>query len=108
MAMTLKRNTTPTIPIKISGISSLNEVVLVFKNETSPSTPILFKKTVRNFTSSQGNWVATVTLTTAETMKFRAPEVFVDVYPISGSTVYNTGEALRYEVIDSLLQEAII
>jgi hypothetical protein len=107
MAMTLKRNTTPTIPIKINGISSLNKVLLVFKNERFPGAPILFEKEITSFKNLGSSWVVTVTLSAAETMKFRAPEVFIDVYPISGNTIHNTGSALRYEVIDSLKPEVI-
>jgi hypothetical protein len=112
MAMVLKRNTTPTIPIKINYVDDVDCVMLVFKNENSPSIKPLFCKKVgidpnTLLTRTETGYIATVLLTTEETFQFRRPEVFVDIYPIKDNTVYNAGEFVRYEVRDTFLETAI-
>lgn len=112
MAIVLKRNTTPTIPIKINYVDDVDYVMLVFKNENSPSVKPLFCKKVgidenTLLTRTETGYMATVLLTTEDTIQFRRPEVFIDIYPIKNNTVYDAGEFVRYEVRDTFLEEAI-
>lgn len=110
----LKRNTTPAIPIRVNGVdfNKLDKVILGFKACKHNNTPLLLKKTIMKEsgvfkdTSSSG-FTVVVTLTTKDTFELKPGDLFVDVYPIVGTAVINTGAPLRYEVIDTLLDEVI-
>lgn len=111
----LKRNTTPAIPIRVDGVNynNLTKVVVGFKAEKTLNSSLLFKKTYtkgdgRFSDTSTSGFTLTMELTTEETFKLKAGDLFVDVYPIVGSSVINTGMPIRYEVIDTLLDEVII
>lgn len=110
----IKRNTTPAIPIRVNGVdyNSLDKVVLGFKACKHKTTPLLFKKTITKANgifkdTSTSGFTVVVTLSTKETFSLKPGDLFVDVYPVVGTAVINTGAPLRYEVIDTLLDEVI-
>lgn len=111
----LKRNTTPAIPIRVDGVdyNSLTKVVLGFKGCKHKDTPLLLQKTITKDTgifqdTSSTGFTMIVTLTTKETFALKPGDLFVDVYPVVGNAVVNTGAPLRYEVIDTLMDEVIV
>lgn len=111
----LKRNTTPAIPIRVNGVdyNSLTKVVLGFKACKNKNTPLLLKKTISKDTgvfkdTSESGFTIIVTLSAQETFSLKHGDLFVDVYPVVGNAIINTGAPLRYEVIDTLMDEVIV
>lgn len=113
--LSLKRNTTPAIPVRVDGVNynSLSKVIVGFKSEKYPNAPLLFKKSYSKGDShfsdvSISGFTLTMELTTEETFKLKAGNLFVDVYPVVGASVINTGIPIRYEVIDTLFDEVLL
>lgn len=110
MAHIIKKNTTPTIDIKINGVTStqIKKVILGFKEKDSENYPLLLRKETNKIENTMdGGSKISVTLTTEETLLLKEGDIFVDVYPIGNNIVYNTGRPIRYEVYGSFFKEAI-
>ena len=112
----IKRNTTPVLTIRVDGVNynDLTKVVFGFKSCLHKNAPLLLKKIINksssdSFTDYSGGDGFTVLLwlTAEETFKFEPGDLFVDVYPVAGSSIINTGLPIRYEVIDTTLDEVI-
>lgn len=112
----IKRNTTPILTIRVDGVNynDLNKVVFGFKSCLHKNAPLLLKKTINKSSSgsftdySGGNgFTVLLQLTAEETFRFEPGDLFVDVYPVAGSSIINTGAPVRYEVIDTTLDEVI-
>ena len=93
----IKRNTTPVLTIRVDGVNynDLTKVVFGFKSCLHKNAPLLLKKTISKsstdaFTDYSGGDGFTVL-----------------VYPVAGSSIINTGLPIRYEVIDTTLDEVI-
>lgn len=102
--------------IRVDGVNykDLTKVVFGFKSCLHKNAPLLLKKTISKsstdaFTDYSGNNGFTVLLglTAEETYKFEPGDLFVDVYPVTESSIINTGKPVRYEVIDTTLDEVI-
>lgn len=112
--LSLKRNTTPAIPIRVDGVNynSLSKVIVGFKSEKYPNAPLLFKKSYNKGDSrfsdvSMSGFTLTMELTAEETFKLKAGSLFVDVYPVVGTSIIDTGMPIRYEVVDTLFDEVL-
>ena len=111
----IKRNSTAVLPIRVDNVNYINikRVIIVFKgcrhNTTPPSLikEYNFGNDIFVETSNIG-FSLNVKLDPADTFKFTPGDLFVDVYPITSGGVINTGQPLRYEVIDTLLPEVIL
>ena len=111
----LKRNTTPAIPIRVNGVeyNSLTKIVFGFKACKHKDTPLLLKKTITKNDGvfkdiSTSGFTVIITLSAQETFNLKPGDLYVDVYPVVGNSIINTGEPLRYEVIDTLMNEVIV
>ena len=110
----IKRNTTAMLPIRVDGVNYTNvkRVKIVFKGCKHNSAPpslikeYSFGNDVFTETSSMG-FKLNIKLDPSDTFKFTPGDLFVDVYPITNIGIINTGEPLRYDVIDTLLKEVI-
>ena len=111
----IKRNTTPVLTIRVDGVNynDLTKVVFAFKSCLHKNAPLLLKKTITKNTGSftdydsGSGFTILLGLTAEETFKFEPGDLFCDVYPMVRSSVINTGRPIRYEVIDTTLDEVI-
>ena len=113
----IKRNTTPVLPIRVEGVKfeQLDKIIFGFKSCLHKNEPIILKKTIiktekiNSFQDEDGTgFTVNLELTTEETFSFKPGDLFIDVYPvINGNKIVNTGTPIRYEVIDTVLDEVI-
>jgi hypothetical protein len=112
--MCIKRNTTAVLPVRVDGVTynNLVSVKAAFKSCNHIHSPILLVKEYKNGDSAFANTGATgftinIVLDPSDTFKLEPGEAYMDVYPITKSSVINTGAPIRYDVIDTLLEEVI-
>lgn len=112
--MCIKRNTTAILPIMVEGVSysSLSAVKIAFKSCSHYHSPVLIDKEYKKEDSAivsygASGFTVNVMLKPEETFKLEPGEVYADVYPITSSAVINTGNPIRYDVIDTHYKEAI-
>ena len=106
--MCIKRNTTAILPIMVEGVSysSLSAIKIAFKSCNHHHSPILIDKEYKKADAAivsygEAGFTVNVMLKPEETFKLEPGEAYADVYPITSSGVINTGEPIRYDVIDT-------